>query len=207
VDAVRLVEGFPLGAMNSNTVGRSKQSLEVPEFDFQLLRSVGDQYGAKRRLYLQNGVRLVVVNIQPFIIDSRYDWSTGQKPNVLGVAIIVQRFEFQWFRVAFLLHFGVHHRRVDFLPLVVGEADVLFSEGVGEISRLEVWYVAGGHQVKDDAIRPPASGQLDSITTAKLMEHIRIFIIAAHYPILDRQQLLEIPRYNELGGRQRSLKD
>ena len=68
MDAVRLVEGFTLGAVDGDTVGRSKQSLEVPEFDFQLLRSVSDQYHAKRRLYLQYGEGLVVVDVQTFKI-------------------------------------------------------------------------------------------------------------------------------------------
>jgi hypothetical protein len=102
--------------------------------------------------------------------------------------------------VALSLCFGVHHRRVDFLPFLIGEADVLFGEGVGEIARLQIRYVDGRHQIKQDTIGSSARTQLDAITAAQLVEHIRILVIASNSDsIFNRQQLLEVPGYYKLG--------
>ena len=80
--------------------------------------------------------------------------------------------------MSFLVRLRVHHGRVDFLPLEVGEADVLSGEGVGEITWLEVWYVGGSYQVEEDTVGSPASRQLDTIAITKLVKSIRIFVIA-----------------------------
>jgi len=183
VDAVGLIKGFPLRAVDGNSIGWSEELLEVFELDVYRLDlltfPVSDirHYRLLGRLDLGDRVGFIIPDVHVSVIDPGYYRRTCQELDVLGVAVVSQRFEFQGLGVPLLLRLPFHHSCVHLFPLAVGEADMHTGEGIVEIVFPEVGYVAGGRQVEVFSIRPPTSAQLDAVSITKVMQGVRLFVV------------------------------
>ena len=128
-------------AMHGDAVGGSEEPLEISELDFQRLQLP--------LLYLWLAVSwLSCTSRCAFIVDARYYWSTRQQLDILRVAVVVERIQFQGFCTSLILGFPLHHYGIYLFPLAVGKANVLCRECVGEIALLKMRNIRRGHQVK-----------------------------------------------------------